>query len=56
MSDLEREQWEIDNETDNDLEPDDYPSNRPCGYVYTPGSEECDWCDLCEECETLLNA
>ena len=27
------------------------PSCKPCGGVYAPGTEECDWCQFSESCE-----
>ena len=29
------------------------PECNPCGGIYEPGTEECDWCEYSEECASL---
>jgi len=33
---------------DGDIEEDE---DEPCGNLFAPGSEECDWCQFSNECE-----
>lgn len=35
------------NEEDIDLDDDE---DEPCGNLYAPGSEECDWCKFSDQC------
>lgn len=35
------------NEEDSDLDDDE---DEPCGNLYAPGSEECDWCKFSDQC------
>jgi hypothetical protein len=51
---MDDEVEELENDFDNILDGDD-DDNLSCGWIYSPGSEECDWCEYAEECSLLAN-
>lgn len=55
MPDVENIQFDYDQADwndpyDGDTEDDEDDEDEPCGNLYAPGSEQCDWCKWSDQC------